>query len=120
MWKCDNAVMGEKLTRYESSMTGCIVIMEQPTAHAPQFRSFSPNFLPQMAKNIAVKLGIHGLAFQANQCTHSHTVIGWRSMELVSKLFDTITYFCTILTSVIKHISNPNKMNLSYMYHFKI
>jgi len=42
---------------------GCIVIMQQPIARAPQFRSFSPNVLPQTVKNIAVELGVHGLAF---------------------------------------------------------
>jgi len=63
MRKCDNAFVGEKLTRYESSVRGCIVIMEQPIAHATQYRSFSPNVLPQTAKNIAVVLGVHGLAF---------------------------------------------------------
>jgi hypothetical protein len=52
MRKCDNAVVGEKLTRYENSVRGCIVIMVQPIARAPQFRSFSPNALPQTAKNI--------------------------------------------------------------------
>ena len=56
MQKCDNAVVGEKLTRYESLVRGSVVIMEQPVAHAPQFRSFSPNVLPQTAKNIAVEL----------------------------------------------------------------
>jgi hypothetical protein len=40
--KCDNAVVGEKLTRYESSVRGWIVIMEQPIARAPQFRPFTP------------------------------------------------------------------------------
>jgi len=62
MRKCDNAFVGEKLTRYESSLRWCIVIMEQPVARAPQFRSFSPNVLSQTAKNIAVELGVHGLA----------------------------------------------------------
>jgi hypothetical protein len=46
--------VGEKLTRYESSVIGCTVIVEQPIAHTPQFRSFSPNALPQTAKNTAV------------------------------------------------------------------
>jgi hypothetical protein len=63
MQKCDNAVVGEKLTCYKSMVRGCIVIMEQPIARTPQFRSFSPNVLPQMAKNIAVEPGVHGLAF---------------------------------------------------------
>ena len=71
MRKCDNAVVGKKLTRYESSVRGCIVIMEQPIARAPQFRSFSPNVLPQTAKNIAVELGIHGLAFRGKFMVHN-------------------------------------------------
>ena len=71
MRKCDNAFVGQKLTCYESSVRGCIVIMEQPIAHAPQFRSFSPNVLPQMAKNIAVELGIHGLAFGDKFMAHN-------------------------------------------------
>jgi len=62
LWKCDNAVVGEKLMRYESSVRGCIVIMEQSIARAPQFRSFSPNILLQKAKNNAVEPGVHGLA----------------------------------------------------------
>ena len=62
MRKCDNAFVGEKLMRYENSVKGCIV-MEQPIARTPQFRSFSPNVLPQTVKNIAVELGVHGLAF---------------------------------------------------------
>ena len=71
MQKCDNAVVGQKLTRYKSSVRGFIVIMEQPIAHAPQFRPFSPNVLPQTAKNIAVELGIHGLAFGGKFMVHN-------------------------------------------------
>jgi len=71
MWKCDNAVVGEKRTRYESSVRGYIVIMEQPIARAPQFRSFSPNVLPQTAKNIAVESGLHGLAFGGKFMVHN-------------------------------------------------
>jgi hypothetical protein len=37
--------------------------MEHPIARAPQFISFLLNVLPQMAKNIAVELGVHSLAF---------------------------------------------------------
>jgi hypothetical protein len=59
---CYNAAVGEKLTRYESSVRGRIVIMKHPIARAPQFRSFSLNVLPQTAKNIA-ELGVHGPAF---------------------------------------------------------
>jgi len=71
MRKCDNAFVGEKLTRYESSVKGCIVITEQPFAHATQYRSFSPNVLPQTAKNIAVELGVHGLAFGDKFMVHN-------------------------------------------------
>jgi hypothetical protein len=52
MGKYDNAVVGENLTRCKSSVRGCNVIMEQPIARMPQFRSFLPNALPQIAKNI--------------------------------------------------------------------
>jgi hypothetical protein len=71
MRKCDNVVVGEKLTHYKSLERGCIVIMEQPTAHVPHFRSFSLNFLPQTAKNIVVELGIHGLAFGDKFMVHN-------------------------------------------------
>ena len=71
MQKCDNAFVGKKLTRYESSVRGCIVIMEQPVAWAPQFRSFSPNVLPQTTKNIAVELGVHGLTFGDKFVVHN-------------------------------------------------
>ena len=56
---------------YESSVRGCIVIMEQPIARAPQFRSFLPNVLPRTAKNIAVELGVHGLAFGDKFMVHN-------------------------------------------------
>jgi len=45
--------------------------MEQPIACAPQFRPFSPNVLPQGAKNIAVELGFHGLAFGDKFMVHN-------------------------------------------------
>jgi hypothetical protein len=64
VWKCYNAVVGEKLTRYKSLVRGRIVIMEHPIARAPHFRSFSLNVLPQTAKNIAIELGVHGPAFR--------------------------------------------------------
>ena len=75
MRKCDNAVVGEKLMRYERSVGGCIVIMEQPITHATQFRLFSPNVLPQTAKNSAVVLGIHGLAFGGKFLVHNSSNI---------------------------------------------
>ena len=71
MRKCDNAFVGEKLTRYESSARGCIVFVEQTIARAPQFRSFSPNVLPQTVKNIAVELAVHGLAFGYKFMVHN-------------------------------------------------
>jgi len=71
MQKCDNSVVGEKLTRYESLVRGCIVIMEQPIARAPHFRSFSPNVRPQTAKNTAVEPGIQGLAFGGKFMVHN-------------------------------------------------
>jgi len=45
--------------------------MEQPIARAPQFRSFSPNVLHQTAKNIAVELDVHGLAFGYKFMVHN-------------------------------------------------
>jgi hypothetical protein len=45
--------------------------MEQPIAHAPQFRSFLPNVLPQTAKNISVELGVHVLAFGGKFMVHN-------------------------------------------------
>jgi len=71
MRKSDSAFVREKLTRYESSVSGCIVIIEQPIARALQFRSFSPNVLPQTAKNIAVELGVQGLAFGDKFMVHN-------------------------------------------------
>ena len=71
MRKCDNVVVGEKLKHYESSVRGCTVIMEQPIARAPQFRLFSPNVLPQTAKNTAVELSIHSLAFRGKFKVHN-------------------------------------------------
>ena len=75
MRKCDNAFVGEKLTRYESSVKGCIVIMEQPIAHATKYRSFSPNVLPLTAKNIAVELGVHDLAFGDKFMVHIPSIV---------------------------------------------
>jgi len=63
--------VGEIFTRYDSSVRGCIVIMQQPIALAPQFRSFSPNVLPRTVKNIAVELGAHGLAFGDKFMVHN-------------------------------------------------
>ena len=45
--------------------------MEQPVANATQYRSSSPNVLPLTAKNIAVELGVHGLAFGDKFILHS-------------------------------------------------
>ena len=71
MQKCDNAFVSEKLTRYENSVRGSIVIMEQLIARTPQFRSFSSNVHPQTAKNIAVELGVHVLAFGDKFMVHN-------------------------------------------------
>ena len=49
----------------------CVVIMEQPIARAPQFRSFSPSVLPQTAKNTTVELGVHGLALGDKFMVHN-------------------------------------------------
>jgi hypothetical protein len=92
-----NAVVGEKLTHYGSSVRGCIVIMEQPIAHAPQFRSFSLNVLPQTAKNTAVELGIRGLAFGAKFTLHNPSNVEKHNEEPVSKLFDTPSYICCLM-----------------------
>jgi len=70
MQKCDNAVVGEKLTHYESSVRGCI-FKEQAIANTPQFQSFSPNVLPQTAKNNAEEPGEHGLAFGGKFMAHN-------------------------------------------------
>ena len=56
---------------YESSVRGCTVIMEQPIACVPQFRSFLLNVLPQTAKNTAVEPGVHGLAFGGKFIAHN-------------------------------------------------
>jgi hypothetical protein len=72
MQKCDNAVVGEKLTNYESSVRGCIVTMQQPVGCVPLLRSFSPNVLPRMANNISVELGVHVLAFGAKRSARFH------------------------------------------------
>jgi hypothetical protein len=70
MQKCDNAVVGEKLTRYEGSVRGCI-IMEEPIARAPQFSSLSPNVILQRAKTIAVERSVHSLAFGGKFKVHN-------------------------------------------------
>jgi len=71
MRKCGNVVVGEKLTCCKSSVRGCVVIMEQPIARAPKFRSFSPNVLPQTVKNTAVELRVHGLALGNKFMVHN-------------------------------------------------
>jgi len=81
MQKCD---VGEKLVHYESLVRRCIVIMEQPIARVPQFGSFSPNVLPQTVKNIAVELGVHGLAFGDKFKVHNSRMSKNTSMLLVA------------------------------------
>jgi hypothetical protein len=66
--------------------------MEQPIARALQFRSFLPNVHPQTAKNTAVELGVHGLAFRSKFMVDNPTSVEKHDEELVSKLFDTPTY----------------------------
>jgi len=83
MRKCDNYVVGEKLTRYESSLRGFIVIMEQPIARMPQFRSFSPNIRPQTAMNIAVGLGVHDLAFGGKFVVHNPSNVQKNTMSML-------------------------------------
>jgi hypothetical protein len=46
----------------ECSVTGCIVVVENPILRAPQIRSLSPIVLPQKPQNFAVKLCADGLA----------------------------------------------------------
>ena len=70
MWKCDNAVVDEKLTHYESLVSGCIV-MEQAIVRMPHFWSISPNVLPQTVKKTAVEPGVHGLAFRGKFMVHN-------------------------------------------------
>jgi hypothetical protein len=112
MRKCDNAVVGEKLTRYESSVRGCIVIMELTIAHAPQFRSFSPNVLPQVAKNIAVELGVHSLAFEGKFMVHNHSNVETHEEELVSKLFDTPTYQSWLYETLCSEIGKKRRNSM--------
>ena len=85
--------MGEKLTRYESSVRRCIVVMEQPVAHAPQFRSFSPNVFPQTAKNIAIELGVHGLAFRGKFMVHNPSNVEKHDEHALSALRLCLAFF---------------------------
>jgi hypothetical protein len=55
-------VFGEKLTNEECSVTGRIVVVENPILRVPQIWSLSPNVLPQMSRNFAVKLCVYSLA----------------------------------------------------------
>jgi hypothetical protein len=92
MRKCDNAVVGKKLARYKSSVRGCNVIMEQPIARKSQFRSFHQISTLRTAKNIAVELGVHGLAFRGKFMVRNPSNVKKHDEELVSKYFDTPTY----------------------------
>jgi hypothetical protein len=62
MQKRKHVVVREKLTNEDCSVTGCIVVMENPILCAPQIRPLSPNVLPQTPQNFAVKLCVDGLA----------------------------------------------------------
>jgi hypothetical protein len=70
--------------------------MEQPIARAPQFRSISPNVLPQTAKNIAVELGVHGLALGGTRHRIFSTFLGVEHVEgrpeLSSSLIDVLPF----------------------------
>jgi hypothetical protein len=55
-------VVGEKLTNKECLVTRFIVVVENPILRAPQIQSLSPNVLPQMPQNFAVKLCVDSLA----------------------------------------------------------
>jgi hypothetical protein len=112
MRKGDNAVVSEKLTRYQSSVRRCIVIMEQPIARAP-YRSSSPNVLPPTAKNTAVELGVHGLAFGGKFIVHSLSNVEKHDEELVSKLFDTLTYILQRISPILQY---GNKSIYACMY----
>jgi hypothetical protein len=57
-----HVVVGKKLTNEEYSVTGCIVIVENPILRAPQIWLLSLNLHPQMPQNFAVKLCADGLA----------------------------------------------------------
>lgn len=52
---------GKNLMNEESSVTGCIAIVENPILHTPQIWLLSPNLLPQMFQNISVELLIDSL-----------------------------------------------------------
>jgi hypothetical protein len=54
-------VVGEKLTNEECSVSGRIVVVENPILRAPQIRSLSQNVLPQTPQNFAVKLCVDGV-----------------------------------------------------------
>jgi hypothetical protein len=117
MWmrKCDNAAVGEKLARYESLVRGCIVIMEKRTVRAPQFRLFLSNVLPQTAKNTAVELGIHGLAFGSKFMVHNPSNVKKHNEELVLKLFDTPTYISGFLSWTQRTLTLCHLMSYIYM-----
>ena len=116
MRKCDNASVGEKLTRYESSVRGCIVIMEQPIAGAPQLRLFSPNVLPQTA-NIAVELGVRVLAFGDKFMVHnpSNVEIHDSSKHLTWAHID----LCTQQLSPMYHLEEGNIESSRNRYFLK-
>jgi hypothetical protein len=54
-------VVGEKFTNEECSVTGCIVVVENPILCVPQIRSLLENVLPQTPQNFSVKLCVDGL-----------------------------------------------------------
>ena len=62
--------------RYDCSVRGCVVLLERQIARTPQFKSCSPNVLPQMAKNTTVEPVVHGLAFRAKVMVHNPSDVG--------------------------------------------
>jgi hypothetical protein len=59
--------------------------MEKPTARKSQFRSFRQISTLRTAKNIAVELGVHDLAFGGKFMVHNPSNFKKRDEELVSK-----------------------------------
>jgi hypothetical protein len=55
-------VVGEKLTNEACSVTGFIVVMENPVLLPSQIRSLLLNVLPHTPQNFAVRFCVDGLA----------------------------------------------------------
>jgi hypothetical protein len=124
MQKCDNAVVGEKLTGYESSVRGCIVTMQQPVGCVPLLRSFSQNDRPQTAKNNAAELSVHSLPLRGKFMVHNPSNVEKCDEKLVSKHFDTPTYltlFKRLLTTTGKfQFKFTNIFSVSSVYLYQM